>query len=38
MAILMPTRNRQLQMLIDVKADSTAVLAALIALLGKYPV
>jgi alkaline phosphatase len=28
---------RQLQMLIDVKADSTAALAALVALLGKYP-
>lgn len=29
--------NRRLQLLIDVKADSTAVLDALIALLGKYP-
>ncbi|HLX67930.1 MAG TPA: hypothetical protein VKR41_13065 [Puia sp.] len=29
--------NRRLQMLIDVKADSTAVLDSLIALLGKYP-
>lgn len=30
--------GRQLQMLIDVKADSTAVLAALMTLLEKYPV
>jgi alkaline phosphatase len=29
--------NRRLQMLIDVKADSTEVLDALIALLGRYP-
>ena len=29
--------SRQLQMLIDVKADSTAVLAALVTLLEKYP-
>jgi alkaline phosphatase len=29
--------SRQLQMLIDVKADSTAVLAALVSLLEKYP-
>jgi alkaline phosphatase len=29
--------SRQLQMLIDVKADSTAVLAALVVLLEKYP-
>jgi alkaline phosphatase len=32
-----PDSSRQLQMLIDVKADSTAVLAALVTLLEKYP-